>query len=100
MPIYLQMGLTNYLCADSQKENGNYNDAIASYLKAYSINSDPSINMIIANIYDEKLKNKEKAITYYQRFLNTQKSSKMKYPPAYIEKIKKRLEYLKKGPQK
>jgi tetratricopeptide (TPR) repeat protein len=100
MPIYSQMGLTYYLNADSQKDNGNYNDAIASYLKAYAINSDPSINMIIANIYDEKLNNKERAISYYQRFLNSQKSSKMKYPSSYIEKIEKRLDYLKKGPQK
>jgi tetratricopeptide (TPR) repeat protein len=100
MPIYSQMGLTNFLCADSQKENGKYKDAIASYLKAYAINSDPSINMIIANIYDEKLNNKERAITYYQRFLNSQKSSKMKYPSSYIEKIEKRVEYLKNGPPK
>jgi tetratricopeptide (TPR) repeat protein len=99
-PIYSQVGLTHYLCADSQRDNGNYKDAIASYLKAYAINSDPNINMIIANIYDEKLNNKERAITYYQRFLNTQKSSKMKFPSSYIEKIEKRLDYLKKGPQK
>ena len=99
-PIYSQVGLTHYLCADSQRDNGSYNDAIASYLKAYAINSDPNINMIIANIYDEKLNNKERAITYYQRFLNNQKSSKIKFPPSYIEKIKKRMEYLKNGPPK
>lgn len=99
-PIYSQVGLTHYLCADSQRDNGSYKDAIASYLKAYAINSDPNINMMIANIYDEKLNNKERAITYYQRFLNSQKSSKMKYPPAYIEKIKKRMEYLKNGSPK
>lgn len=99
-PIYSQVGLTHYLCADSQRDNGSYKDAIASYLKAYAINSDPNINMMIANIYDEKLNNKERAITYYQRFLNTQKSSKMKFPTTYIEKIEKRVEYLKNGPQK
>jgi tetratricopeptide (TPR) repeat protein len=97
-PIYSQVGLTHYLCAESQRDNGNYKDAIDSYLKAFAINSDPNINMIIANIYDEKLNNKEKAITYYQRFLNSQKSSKMKFSPAYIEKIEKRVEYLKKSP--
>jgi tetratricopeptide (TPR) repeat protein len=99
-PIYSQVGLTHYLCADSQRDNGSYKDAIASYLKAYAINSDPNINMIIANIYDEKLNNKERAISYYQRFLNTQKNSKMKYPSSYIVKIEKRLEYLKKGAPK
>jgi len=99
-PIYSQVGLTHYLCADSQRDNGSYKEAIDSYLRAYAINSDPNINMIIANIYDEKLNNKGRAITYYQRFLNTWKSSKMKFPPSYIEKIEKRLEYLKNGPLK
>jgi len=99
-PIYSQVGLTHYLIADSQKEKGSYRNAIESYNKAYAINSDPNINMIIANIYDEKLNNKERAITYYQRFLNTMKSSKMKFPPSYTLKIEKRLEYLKNSPAK
>jgi tetratricopeptide (TPR) repeat protein len=96
MPVYTQLGYTYDLCAESQKDKGDYRDAIASYLKAYAINADPNINMIIANLYDEKLNNKERAIYYYQRFLNTQKNSKMKFPPEYIEKIQKRLEFLKK----
>ena len=96
MPVNAQLGLTYVLCAESQKANEDNKDAIASYLKAYAINSDPNINMIIANIYDEKLKNKERAIYYYQRFLNTLKSSKMKFSPEYIEKVQKRLEFLKK----
>jgi tetratricopeptide (TPR) repeat protein len=100
MPIYIQMGLTHLLCANSQRDNENYNDAIASYLKAYAINSDPNIYMIVANIYDEKLNNKERAITYYQRFLNTQKGKNRKFPPEYINKIEKRLDYLKNGPAK
>lgn len=94
-PVNTQLGLTYVLCAESQKGNENFMDAIDSYLKAYSINSDPNFNMIIANIYDEKLKNIDKAIYYYQRFLNTQKNSKMKFTPKYIEKVKKRLEFLK-----
>jgi tetratricopeptide (TPR) repeat protein len=95
-PVNTQMGLTYVLCAESQKVNEDYRAAIASYLKAYAINSDPNINMIIANIYDEKLNNKERAIYYYQRFLNTLKSSKMKFKPDYIQTIQKRLDFLKK----
>ncbi len=96
MPVNTQLGLTYVLCAESQKADEEYRNAIASYLKAYAINSDPNINMIIANIYDEKLNNKERAIYYYQRFLNTRKNSKMRFPPEYIEKVQKRLEFLKK----
>jgi tetratricopeptide (TPR) repeat protein len=96
-PVNTQLGLTYVLSAESQKSNENYRDAIASYLKAYAINTDPNLNMTIANIYDEKLNNKEKAIYYYQRFLNAQKNSKMKFPPEYIEKIEKRVVFLKKS---
>ena len=96
MPVQTQLGYTYDLCAESQKDNGDYKDAIANYLKAYAINADPNINMVLANLYDEKLNNKERAIFYYQRFLNTQKNSKMKFPPEYIEKVQKRLEFLKK----
>jgi tetratricopeptide (TPR) repeat protein len=97
-PVKAQLGLTYVLCADSQKRNENYKDAIGSYLKAYSINGNPNLNMIIANIYDEKLNNRERAIYYYQRFLNTQKKSKMSFPAEYIENIEKRLEFLKTNP--
>lgn len=96
MPIISQAGLTYLLCAESQKSNEDYRDAIASYLKAYAINNDPNINMYIANIYDEKLKNKERAIYYYQRFLNTWKNSKTRITPEYVLKVQKRLEFLKK----
>jgi hypothetical protein len=51
--------------------------------------------MIIAIIFYEKLINRERAIYYYQRFLNTQKKSKMSFPAEYIENIEKRLEFLK-----
>ena len=94
-PVNAQLGLTYVLCAESLKGNGNYPDAISGYLKAYDIDNDPNLYMIIANIYDEKLNNKEKAIYYYQKFLNNFKKSKMKFTPEYVEKIQKRLEFLK-----
>jgi tetratricopeptide (TPR) repeat protein len=96
MPVNRQLGLTYVLYAESQKGNEEFKNAIASYLKGYAINPDPNLLMIIANMYDEKLKNKERAIYYYQRFLNTHKGSKTKFRPEYIEKIRKRLEFLKK----
>lgn len=98
-PVNLQLGLTYVLCAESQKGYGNYQDAISGYLKAYDIDNDPNLYMIIANIYDEKLNNREKAIYYYQKFLNNFKKSKMKFTPEYVEKIQKRLEFLKNPPK-
>ena len=43
-----------------------------------------NINMIIANIYDEKLKDIPNAIHYYQLFLDSYKSSKMQFSPEYV----------------
>jgi superkiller protein 3 len=90
-----KMARTQSLLADTQKEKKDYKAAIESYLKAFALNGDPNLNMVIANIYDDKLHNKEKAILYYQRFLKTEKNSKMRLPPQYIETVEKRLEYLK-----
>jgi tetratricopeptide (TPR) repeat protein len=95
-----KMALTHTLLADSQKGNREYKAAIENYLEAYTINKDANLNMVVANIYDEKLQNRDKAIFYYERFLKTQKNSRLKLPPEYIDKVEKRLEYLKKSQPK
>jgi tetratricopeptide (TPR) repeat protein len=97
-PVKLQLGKTFELIAQSQKANKDMKDAIANYQNAYSNDPDPNIYMEIANIYDDKLHNKEKAIIYYQKFLNAQKNSKIKFPPGYFRKIEKRINYLKNPP--
>jgi tetratricopeptide (TPR) repeat protein len=92
-----KLALTHTLLADSRKGNREYKAAIENYLEAYSINNDANLNMVVANIYDEKLHNTESAIYYYQRFLKTQKNARLKLPAEYIDKVEKRLEYLKKN---
>jgi tetratricopeptide (TPR) repeat protein len=99
-PLSFQLGLTYILIAESQKDNGMYQEAIASYLKAQNLKPDPNLYMIIANIYDDKINDKEKAIIYYQQFLDNLKKSRMNFTPEYAETIKKRLEYLKSNPVK
>jgi hypothetical protein len=51
--------------------------------------------MIIANLYDEKLKDIPKAIYYYELFLDKINKSRMNFTPGYIDKVKERLEFLK-----
>ena len=51
--------------------------------------------MIIANLYDEKLKDIPKAISYYQLYLYKIKNSKDKYDSDYSDSIRKRIESLK-----
>lgn len=97
VPFKAQLRLTYEQYGDSQQSNMDFNDAIESYLNAYSISYDTRYYMVIANIYDEKLNNREKAIMYYEKFLAGQKTAKAKYPDDYLLKVEKRLNFLKEG---
>ncbi len=99
-PVYRQVGLSRMLLAESQKEMGMYRQAISNYQFAQSVSPDPNIWMIMANIYDEKLNNPERATYYYQKFVDTFKNSKTAFVPEYIESIQKRIEFLKTHPPK
>ena len=99
-PANTQLGYTYSLLGESQKSNGMYKDAIASFLKSQQISNNPNNYMIIANLYDEKLKDRMNAINYYQKYLDDLGTFKIKFAPEYVETIKKRLEYLKNNPTK
>lgn len=95
-PSVGQMGIATIMLAESQKGAGLYLDAISSYLTAIKTSSDPNLYMIIANLYDEELKDVPKALYYYDLFLTAiKKSSKPGVSSAYVESIKKRVEFLK-----
>ena len=94
-PITKQMGIATIMLAEAQKNAGFYKDAISSYLTAQKYSSDVNLYMIIANLYDEKLKDTPKAIYYYELFLDKIKKSRMTFKPDYIDKVKERLEFLK-----
>jgi tetratricopeptide (TPR) repeat protein len=94
-PITGQMGIATIMLAEAQKNGGYYKEAISSYLTAQKYSSDVNLYMIIANLYDEKLKDTPKAIYYYELFLDKTKKSRMRIEPDYINKVKERLEYLK-----
>lgn len=99
-PVIKQLGLTYILLGESQKDTGMYRKAIASYRKSLGFKPDVNIYLIIANLYDEKLKERDKAIYYYQKFLDNLKSATMTFTPEYAETIRQRLEYLKTNPVK
>ena len=99
-PLRAQMGYTYGLIAESQKSIGLYKEAIDSYLRCQQIMNNPSNYMYIANLYDEKLKDRLNAITYYQKYLDNIVAIKYPLPAEYIETVKKRLDYLKANPPK
>lgn len=94
-PYIVQTSINYILLAEILKNDSKYNDAIKAYLDGQQIRPRININMIIANIYDEKLDDIPKALRYYQLFLDNIKNSDMKYPPAYTESVRKRIEFLK-----
>ncbi len=95
-PAVGQMGIATIMLAESQKGAGLYKDAISSYLTAIKTSSDPNLYMIIANLYDEQLKDVPKALYYYDLFLTSIKNtSRSGVSSAYVESIKKRVEFLK-----
>jgi tetratricopeptide (TPR) repeat protein len=95
-PFGTQLGLDYILLGEVLKSDQQYVESITAYLKSQNFRSDNNIYMIIANLYDEKLKDIPKAIRYYELYLNKIKSSKSKYDNDYSESITKRIESLKK----
>jgi len=95
-PFGSQLGLNYLLLAEALKSDNQYAEAISSYLKSQEFRSDNSVYMIIANLYDEKLKDTPRAIRYYEVYLNKIKNSKDKYDADYTESVRKRIESLKK----
>jgi len=94
-PFVQQTYINYYMLAEVLKSDGLYEDAITNYLLGQKLTSDINTSMIVANIYDEKLNNIPKAIYYYELYLNGIKSIKSNARAEYIEKVKKRVEFLK-----
>jgi tetratricopeptide (TPR) repeat protein len=95
-PYESQVGLNYLLLAEVLKADDQNAAAIEAYLKSQVYRSDTEVIMIVANLYDEKLKDSPKAIHYYEMYLNKIKNSKDKYDSDYTESVKKRIESLKK----
>lgn len=94
-PVIQQLSFTYITLAEVLKADSLYNEAIAAYLKSNDYSPNVGIYMFVANLYDEVLNDRPKAIYYYQLFLDDFKKSRGPFQPDYIESIRKRLEFLK-----
>jgi len=93
-PMALRLEYSYIYLAEEYKADGKYNDAIACYLKGQKMGPDMNIDMIIGNIYDEKLNNRQKAIQYYQKFLEANKPGTSNFTADYIKAVRDRLNFL------
>lgn len=88
------LGVTYLNLGQDQKSDSLYTEAISSYKRAYEVLKDPSVLMMIANVYDEELKDQQKALNYYKQFISS--AGKNSFVPEYMESIKKRIDYIEK----
>jgi tetratricopeptide (TPR) repeat protein len=94
-PSVYQLGFNYILLAEVLKSDKQYSDAVEAYIRSQKFRTDISVNINIANIYDEKLNDVGEAIHYYQRFLDELKNEKDRFSPNYVEAVRNRLEALK-----
>lgn len=89
-----QIDYTHVLIADSYKDSCLFNEAISHYTKSFNNKYTARICMTLAHLYDKELKNYDKAIYYYQLFLNNKDKSEFALIPDYLENVQKRLNWL------
>ena len=94
-PYLMQLSYSYVALAQILKSDGLYKDAIDNYLSGQKYGPERNTDIIIANIYDEKLNDIPNAIRYYQKVLNNYKLHKMQASSEYHESVQKRLDFLK-----
>lgn len=95
LSIFLkQSDYTHALIADSYKDSSLYKEAISHYTISFNNKYSANICMTLAHIYDKEMKNYDKAIYYYQLFLNNKGKNEFYLGPDYIQNVKRRLDYL------
>jgi tetratricopeptide (TPR) repeat protein len=94
-PALMQLSYTYVTLGEVLKSDARYREAINNFLLGQKYGPERNIDLTIANIYDEKLKDVPNAIRYYERFLGNYKNNTMKVTPEYVNTIQKRVDYLK-----
>ncbi|MBK7625815.1 MAG: tetratricopeptide repeat protein [Bacteroidales bacterium] len=94
-PYLMQLSYAYISLAQTLNTDGLHKEAIDNYLAGQKFGPNRNTDMIIANIYDEKLNDIPNALRYYQRVLNNYKNDKMPPSSKYYESVQKRVDYLK-----
>jgi len=94
-PALMQLSYTYVTLGEILKSDAKYREAINNFLLGQKYGPERNIDLTIANIYDEKLKDVPNAIRYYERFLSNYKNNTIKFTPEYVTTIQKRVDYLK-----
>lgn len=82
---------------DSQEKVSQYKGALASYLKSLQYEEDGFTYYMIANLYDQTLKDKKKAATYFKKFISSASASKATNNKQYLDYARVRLDEISKS---
>ena len=94
-PFLMQLSYSYVSLAQILNSDGLYKEAIENYLLGQKFGPERNTDIIIANIYDEKLNDIPNAIRYYQKVLTNYKNNKVPALSKYYESVQKRLDFLK-----
>jgi tetratricopeptide (TPR) repeat protein len=94
-PFLMQLSHTYVSLAQILKTDERYKESIDNYLAGQKYGPERNTDIIIANIYDEKLNDIPNAIKYYQKVLTNYKNNKMPASSKYYESVQNRLDFLK-----
>jgi tetratricopeptide (TPR) repeat protein len=94
-PSLMQLSYAYVALDEALNSDGHYKEAIDNHLLGQKFGPDRNTDMIIANIYDEKLNDIPNALRYYQKVLVSYKNSKMPPSSKYYESVQKRIDFLK-----
>lgn len=94
-PFLMQISYTYVALGEILKLDGLYKEAIENFLLGQKFGPERNTDMIIANIYDEKLNDIPNALRYYQKVLNSHRSDSNPATSRYYETVQKRIDFLK-----
>ncbi len=95
-PLAKQLGITHLNLGQKMQTLKDHENAIDSYVRSYELTHNPSLLMLIANVYDETLQDSQRAITYYKQYLSAIKEQGGTFTAEYLNSIRSRIEYLEK----
>jgi tetratricopeptide (TPR) repeat protein len=96
----MEINNIHLLLADTYKDSTMYNDAVKYYSKALDYKYSNGACMMVANIYDDKLKEYDNALPFYKLFLNNYEKDIFRPDSAYIDRVNKRVNWLVKNKNK
>jgi tetratricopeptide (TPR) repeat protein len=94
-PFLMQISYAYVALAEILKSDGQYKESINNFLLGQKFGPERNTDMIIANIYDEKLNDIPNALRYYQKVLNNYKTDNTPATSRYYESVQKRIDFLK-----